>query len=158
MAKESCVLCGKELNFFSRSSINIYSTQQTVCTDCKTQCDRAKAEEKLDLLQRILRSPHLSDRELVMKNKTFREEEAERKRAAEAERQELLRQRPIRQKEILTCCGRPMAALGVSEFQMGHEGFFIDTHMFKGSMCFAIFRCECCGQLKFFDPSFISQV
>lgn len=155
MAKDHCVLCGKELSFFSRSSITVYSTHQTACTSCQEQYDRAKPEEKAVLLQRILRSPDLGDRDFVLKNRRFREEEAARIKAAEKERQQMLLQRPISQRAILTCCERAMTPLGVSEFQMGREGFFLDTHMFEGSMRFAIFRCDCCGQLKFFDPKFI---
>lgn len=157
MAKDHCVLCGKELSFFSRSFITIYSTHQTVCSVCQNQYDRAKPEEKAALLQRILRSPDLGDRDLILKNMQFREEEAARIKAAEEDRQQMLLQRPVRQKAALTCCERAMTPRGVSEFQMGSEGFFLDTHMLEGSMRLAIFRCDCCGQLKFFDPEFIEQ-
>ena len=66
-------------------------------------------------------------------------------------------QRQAQVKKTARCCGQDMTKLGVSTFQLGEHTFLggdLD-HLLSGSMKMAVFRCEVCGRLKFFDPEWV---
>lgn len=77
---------------------------------------------------------------------------AEQEREAEAQRTEA-----ERLGKLMNCCGQPMTPLGVSEFQLGCQGWILGDlpNLLAGAMELAVFRCEHCGQIRFMDPEFI---
>lgn len=159
MAKEKprCICCGKEVGLFDRNAILFYRTTQVVCTDCLERYQKAQGEERDALDRRMLSSALLDDRAEALRN--YEEVQARRRQAEEKrlEEEKLLQERAERQREVLRCCGRDMDALGVSTFQLGEYGFFIGhlDNLGSGSLELAIYRCPCCGQMKFFDPELI---
>ena len=73
------------------------------------------------------------------------------------ERRQQEEQRQAQVKKTARCCGQDMTKLGVSTFQLGEHTFLggdLD-HLLSGSMKMAVFRCEVCGRLKFFDPEWV---
>lgn len=52
-----------------------------------------------------------------------------------------------------------MKPLGNFTFQLGEHTFFLGDldNLLSGSLELALFRCECWGQVKFFDPSFVKE-
>ena len=49
--------------------------------------------------------------------------------------------------------------MGVSTFQLGEHTFFLGDldNLLSGSLELALFRCNCCGQIKFFDPACVKE-
>ena len=160
MANPCCVLCGEVVPFLRRTSLTVYRTGQLACSKCQKKYDNAPEEEREALAQRALHSPHLENRDIALKNQAFLLEEAQQRRAKEAERQAILQHRKERQKSVLQCCDQSMTALGVSTFQLGQESFFLGdlSNLLAGSMDLAVFRCGCCGQIKLFDPRFLADM
>ena len=160
MAKEPCicVLCGKECGFFERSYIAFYGTEQTACSTCEQIYRKASTEQRQALQKQIFSSPHLKKRELTLERFEQKQQEQQALQEKQRKQEQLLLERPTRQKEALRCCDREMVSEGVSQFQLGEHTFFGGdfSHLMAGSMSLAVYRCECCGQIKFFDPSYLS--
>ena len=159
MAKEKprCVLCGQKTGLFDRCSIHFYRTTQIICSKCLDCYEKSEGPERDALDQRILSSRVLENRDVVRRNY---EADQERKRAEEEarlEQERQLQERRERQKSFLRCCDREMKPLGTFTFQLGEHTFFLGDldNLLSGSLELALFRCECCGQVKFFDPSFV---
>lgn len=157
MAKRNCVLCGKEVGIMSQCFTELCGTSQSLCEECMERCRKATQEEKILLREKMVRSPYLMKRDEVLRNldKSRQEWAWAQEQARQKQQQE--QQRKQRLSETVRCCGQPMTSLGVSTFQLGEHTFFggdLD-HLLSGSMKLALFRCEMCGQIKFFDPEFI---
>ena len=139
MAKRACVLCGEMAGSWSLCYITLCGTSQTLCEKCMRRYRDAAGEEKIALREYMARSPHLREGE----------------QARERRQQEEQRQAQV--KKTARCCGQDMTKLGVSTFQLGEHTFLggdLD-HLLSGSMKMAVFRCEVCGRLKFFDPEWV---
>ena len=162
MAKEKpcCVLCRQEIGLFGRYGIVFYRTSQTVCHDCQARYQKSAGPERDALDQRILASPSLENRSTVLRN--YEEDKA--KELAEAEKRrdqdQMALERRERQRAVLHCCDREMTPLGNFTFQLGEHTFFLGDldNLLSGSLELALFRCNCCGQIKFFDPSFVKEI
>jgi len=171
MSESRCVLCGEEVPFLRRGSITIHQTHQLACTKCQNKYDHASGEEREELIQQIFRSPHLENRDVVRKHMEARQKEAQERQAKELEQQALLRQQAeekerlrLRRKElqnaVLQCCGQTMTKLGVLPIGLSH--LMIDAPLtalydpLLGGVRMTLFRCDCCGQIKFFDPKYLS--
>jgi len=171
MSESRCVLCGEEVSFLRRGSITVHQTHQLACTKCQNKYDHASGEEREALTQQIFRSPHLENRDIVRKHMESRQKEAQQRQAKEAEQQALLQQqaeekerlrllRKELQNAVLQCCGQTMAELGPLIFDLNHSMLTIpftdlcDPLLFGAKM--TLFRCDRCGQIKFFDPKYLS--
>ena len=156
---DHCLLCGKELGRWDSGSAEICGIAQPLCRDCKKRYKRAEGEEKEALLQRLMSSPGLVDRDYI---RQVLDREAEQRRLREEKEQRDARIREVRarrQSEQLNCCGFEMDALGVVTFQLGEYSLLLGdlSHLAAGSLELAMFRCPCCGQVKFFDPGIIQR-
>ena len=139
MAKRACVLCGEMAGSWSLCYITLCGTSQTLCEKCMRRYRDAAGEEKIALREYMARSPHLREGEEVRGRRQQEE------------------QRQAQVKKTARCCGQDMTKLGVSTFQLGEHTFLggdLD-HLLSGSMKMAVFRCEVCGRLKFFDPEWV---
>ena len=138
MAKRACVLCGEMAGSWSLCYITLCGTSQTLCEKCMRRYRDAAGEE---VRERIPQARVQWQREL---------EQARERRQQEEQRQAQV-------KKTARCCGQDMTKLGVSTFQLGEHTFLggdLD-HLLSGSMKMAVFRCEVCGRLKFFDPEWV---
>lgn len=138
-----CAFCGEELKRFGKESLVCGGVTQDVCRNCwETYRDAPQLQRCRDLL----RSGHGEEMERV---RVFLEK-LEREEAEQQAKRERLGQ-------IMSCCGQSMTPLGVFEFQMGQHTFFLGDlpNLLAGAMELAVFRCECCGQVKFLDPKFL---
>lgn len=140
---ESCVFCGAELNWFGKEFLNCGGVTQPVCKDC---LNKYRGTSQLVRCQDAL--------------KTGRAVEPERIRAfLEDEDSEVAKQRAEMEQlgQVMRCCDQPMTPLGISEFQLGRESFLLGSwsNLVSGAMELGVFRCECCGQVKFMDPQFM---
>lgn len=140
---ELCAFCGKELKLLGKNTLVCGDISQTVCKECwKKYWDAPQAVRCRDLLEK------------------GRPAEPERIRAfLEHETQELdeYQSELDRLGKLMNCCGQPMTPMCVSEFQLGHQGWFGGNmaHIVAGTMELAVFQCEQCGQVKFMNPKFI---
>lgn len=137
-----CVLCGKELGVLGRGHILFYGVEQPVCADCKKRYDQS--ERKDWLCQRMLQSRDLRDREFIEQSIRLDQEREELKRR-QAERKR-------RSKDTVQCCGRPMTFLKTTCLLTERENL-LSQWSYLPQVC--VFRCEECGQVKFYDPSFL---
>ena len=140
---DTCIFCGKALRRgWSLYTLTCGDVEQPVCGDCSEQYGGQPPARRARLAL-----------------DTGRASEPERLRAFLArveEQAEQARRRREYQKPVLTCCGQEMTALGTSEFQLGREALFLGSlsNLLAGAMELTVFRCERCGQVKFFDPAF----
>ena len=141
MAKE-CAFCGAKLNMFA-SSLVCGNVSQPVCKDCG---EKYAESLQLERCRELLKGSWAAEPE---KLRAFL---AEQEREAEAQRTEA-----ERLGKLMNCCGQPMTPLGVSEFQLGCQGWILGDlpNLLAGAMELAVFRCEHCGQIRFMDPEFI---
>ncbi len=158
MAKERCVLCGKETNLLTRRVIPLLGAGRVFCSACEKEFDRADEAQMDNIKRRVLACLEVEDRESAQryydKETARRQEEADKR-----QREELLAKwRREHPREELRCCDMPMTLLGERQFQLGEHTFFLGdlSHLAAGSMTMAIYRCDCCGQLKFFDPEVLT--
>ena len=70
MAKQKCVLCGNDVSWVNKLTLPVYGFEQTLCGDCYLQYQNAPATAKEKLRQQMLESPHLADREAVLRAQT----------------------------------------------------------------------------------------
>ena len=145
MAKRACVLCGEMAGSWSLCYITLCGTSQTLCEKCMRRYRDAAGEEKIAL------GEEARERLPQARGQWQRELEQARERRQQEE------QRQAQVKKTARCCGQDMTKLGVSTFQLGEHTFLggdLD-HLLSGSMKMAVFRCEVCGRLKFFDPEWV---
>ena len=156
MAKK-CVLCGEELGFLNNDDIVFCGVTQNACRGCAQQYRQAEGEEWVRLGRRIMSSPELRLGDEVKKRFREAQKEQERKRLEEERQARFQAVRAQRQKEQLACCGGEMEQMGTFTFQLGEHSFFLGdlSHLMSGSLELAMFRCPCCGQVKFFDPEIV---
>lgn len=105
----------------------------------------------------MARSPHLREGEEVRERLPQARVQWQRELEQAQERRQQEEQRQAQVKKTARCCGQDMTKLGVSTFQLGEHTFLggdLD-HLLSGSMKMAVFRCEVCGRLKFFDPEWV---
>lgn len=161
MAKEKpcCVLCGQETSIFGRCSINFYRTTQIVCSKCQDRYEKAEGPERDALDRRILTSRSLENRDVVRRGYEAAQEQKRAEEEARREQERQLQERRERQRAVLTCCGQEMTSMGVSTFQLGEHTFLLGDldNLLSGSLELALFRCERCGQIKFFDPASVKE-
>lgn len=101
--------------------------------------------------------PHLREGEEVRERLPQARVQWQRELEQARERRQQEEQRQAQVKKTARCCGQDMTKLGVSTFQLGEHTFLggdLD-HLLSGSMKMAVFRCEVCGRLKFFDPEWV---
>ena len=138
--KSCCTVCGKELGFLTSSYVRCGETNQMVCSDCEKLIQGADGPQMLSILEMMLKSEYLADREQFEAYLEY------------------MKQQVAEMSQKYKCCGRPMQFCGVQEFQQGSTDFFTGNlgNMLAGSMEMAIFRCTVCGQYKFYDPQYVS--
>ena len=157
MAKRACVLCGEMAGSWSLCYITLCGTSQTLCEKCMRRYRDAAGEEKIALREYMARSPHLREGEEVRERLPQARVQWQRELEQARERRQQEEQRQAQVKKTARCCGQDMTKLGVSTFQLGEHTFLggdLD-HLLSGSMKMAVFRCEVCGRLKFFDPEWV---
>lgn len=130
-----CIFCGQEIKFWQADQLTCGGVPQKVCGSC--------GNRYLILSQR---------QRAVLALETGRAEEPERieaflKKTEERQKREDARRRY--QENTLTCCGQRMSK--VDEVSFLTRTSFIQTY----TDTMVMFRCELCGQLKFFDASFL---
>ena len=151
---ERCAMCGNELGFLGRGSIQLYGTVQPVCRDCeKSYNAKADEPERERRRQKLLSSPWLREREHVEKLIAEQEEQRQRQQAEQVRQAQLEEERARARQEQTRCCGQEMEDMGPFVFQLGQHGFFTGdwNHLAAGAMEMTMYRCPCCGQVKFFD-------
>lgn len=139
----TCIFCGEELKIFGKNGLVCGGVTQPVCNTCWEKYGNASQIERC---------------RAVLKTGRAVEPEKIRPFLAEIEREEAEKQTEAeRMGKLMNCCGQPMTPLGVSEFQLGRESFLLGSwsNILSGAMELGVFRCECCGQIKFMDPKFM---
>lgn len=131
---DTCIFCGKEIKFWQADQLTCGGIAQPVCGKC------AKRYVNLPQRQRAALALETGRARFPEKIQEFLDE-GEAKYALEAARRE-------HQEKTLMCCGQRMTKVDEVSFlsQMGLFQAYTDTMI--------MFRCELCGQVKFFDASF----
>ncbi|MCI9670264.1 MAG: hypothetical protein HFF49_01770 [Lawsonibacter sp.] len=132
---DTCIFCGKEIKFWQTDQLTCGGVPQKVCSKC--------AERYMNLSQR---------QRAVLALETGRAEGRERMEAFLKETEEQQKRDEARrscQEKTLTCCGQRMTKVDEVSLvsRMGFVQDYTDTLL--------MFRCDCCGQVKFFDASFL---
>ena len=140
---EFCVFCGTELKWFGKNTLVCGNATQPVCKDC---WEKYRGGSQVERCRELLTTGRAVDPETI---RAFLEKE-ERELAEKQAKRERLGQ-------AMNCCGQPMTSLGVSEFQLGRQGWILGDlpNLVAGAMELGVFRCEQCGQIKFMDPQFM---
>ena len=133
---DTCIFCGKEIKFWQTDSLTCGGVSQPVCGKCADKYMGLPHHQRARLALETgrARSPEKIQEYL---------DEREAKLALEAKRR-------ARQEETLTCCGQRMTKVDEVSFlsQMGLFQSYTDP--------LVMFRCELCGQMKFFGASFLA--
>lgn len=133
---DTCIFCGKEIKFWQADQLTCGGVPQKVCGPC--------GNRYLILSQR---------QRAVLALETGRAEGQERIEAFLKETEEEQKREDARRKDqekTLMCCGQRMTKVDEVSFlsRMGFIQTYTDTMV--------MFRCEQCGQVKFFDASFLA--
>lgn len=134
-----CIFCGEELRRWTGQSLPCGGIPQPVCENCWDRYSRAPDIQRARL---ALETGRALDPESI---RQFLSQEE----AAEAERA----RRRARQQEVLTCCGQPMAKEETYRF-LDQTPFSLYRPL---TPSLVLFRCNQCGQVKFFDAVFFSE-
>lgn len=132
---DKCIFCGKDAPFWKGDVLSCGGVNQPVCFECRDQYI------KIPLLQRARLALETGRARSPEKIQEFLDQEAE-KAVREAQRQE-------RQRETVRCCGQEMTR--VDEVAFLRRSSWIQEYTDNMVM----FRCELCGQIKFFDAAFL---
>ena len=132
-----CIFCGREIGRWRDEELLCGYELQTVCVDC---WERYKKAPPIQRARLALESGRAKDPEGI--RRFLEKEEAQEARNA---------QRRERQRETLTCCGQTMRAMGEYAFR------YRDGLLEGCAPTMTAFRCERCGQVKFFDTRFLSE-
>ena len=144
MENNVCVFCGQDLSVLNSKTVYCATTKQPACRNCHKQLLPLSADERA---RRALATSRAREREVLRAYLADRERHAQEKAAAE----EQARKDRISDK-LCPHCGVPFLKLGRKCFQMGEENFFIDTHLWEGSLELDIFHCPQCRKVEFFLP------
>lgn len=68
----NCVLCGKKIGLLDQIKEDFYGTKQIFCNECVLRLQKASLQERNDLEEQILASPHLEDEAIVRANRSAR--------------------------------------------------------------------------------------
>lgn len=132
-----CIFCGREIGRWKDEELLCGYQLQTVCVDC---WERYKKAPPIQRARLALESGRAKDPEGI--RRFLEKEEAQETQNA---------QRRALQRETLTCCGQTMRTMG--EYSFRHR-----DGLFEGyAPTMTAFRCERCGQVKFFDTRFLSE-
>ena len=142
MENNVCVFCGQELSVLNSKTVYCAATKQPACRACYKEMIPLSAEERA---RRALATSRARDREVLRAYLADRERHAQEKAAAE----EQARKDRISDK-LCPYCAVPMVKMGRKNFQMGEENFFIDTHLWEGSLEVDLIFCEKCRKVEFF--------
>ena len=146
MARRTCILCERELLPFGKCTIDLHGTRQSLCSGCKRTYEKSALEEKFVLWDKMLRSSALEDYETVRAGVARARENWENKQNKERGEQELTQRRREYMERAACCCDKPMTYLGARYFSPGGwDG------LLQWDQSVDMFRCECCGQIKFFQ-------
>lgn len=153
MARKTCILCERELIPFGKCVIDLHGTKQSLCGECKRIYEKSSLEEKFPLWEKMLRSSALEDYETVRAGVAKARENWESKQKKERGEQELTERKRAYMERVACCCDKPMKYLGSRYFGMGGWDALL-----QWDQNVDMFRCECCGQIKFFQmPDFSTQ-
>lgn len=151
MARRTCILCERDLFLLGKCIIDLHGTKQSLCGECKRVYEKCNLEEKFVLWEKMLRSSSLEDYETVRAGVAAARENWEKTQVKKQEEQELIAKRRAYMESVACCCDTPMTFLGSRLLQLGGNDF-----LSGGIMNMDVFRCERCGQIKFFQmPDFL---
>lgn len=131
----TCIFCGREITFWQADFLTCGGVSQPACGKCADKYMGLPCHQRARLALETgrARSPEKIQEYLDTREAKF---------AQEAKRR-------ARQEESLMCCGQRMT-------RVEEVSFLSRTNLFQtytGLM--VMFRCELCGQVKFFDASFL---
>ena len=129
MAKNGCVLCGKQLSMLDRLSITVCDTKQTVCIDCDKRWHYAGSEERKALLEQMLQSPDLSEKDYILGY-------------LNAEKG-----------KNCTACGADLE-LKIRNLSIGADGYGGFTSLGLEQYQVDLFACPKCGKVELYTASF----
>lgn len=138
MAKAACALCGIELGMFEKKNLVCCGESQSFCFSCYIEL------EPMDHIRRT--------RILLDEGRAVINPEAMRKVLQRIDDQEEAKKKAAATDLKCIRCGAPMEKIGRKKFQLGEEGFFMDTHIFEGSLELDVLRCSKCRKVEFFAP------
>ncbi|MCI9170961.1 MAG: hypothetical protein HFF42_08565 [Lawsonibacter sp.] len=130
-----CIFCGKEIKFWQAEQLTCGGVPQKVCGKCGNRYTNLSHRQRAVLALETGRAEGSERIETFLK-----ETEEQQKRDDDRRRH---------QENTLMCCGRRMTKVDAVSFlsQAGFIQTYTDTMV--------MFRCELCGQVKFFDASFL---
>ena len=160
MARKTCALCERELLPLGGCGIDLHGTKQTLCGKCKRVYEKSALEEKFALWEKMLRSSDLEDRKAIRAGIDRARTDWEEKQNKEREKQELTAKKRAYMESAARCCGAPMTLLGTQLMRTGGHSALTGGlgQLVLGGLVVDAFRCEQCGQVKFFQmPDFLPQ-
>lgn len=132
---DKCIFCGKDISFLKCDVLSCGGVNQPVCFACRDRYIEVPLLQRARLALETGRAMEPEAIEDFLKK-------AEDKAALEARRQEY-------QKKTLTCCDRRMTEVREVSFVNRAAFFEVCTELM------VMFRCDCCGQVKLFEQSFL---
>jgi len=153
MARRTCILCERDLFLLGKCIIDLHGTKQSLCGECKRRYEKCNLEEKFVLWDKMLRSSSLEDYETVRAGVAKAREDWEKTQLKKQDERERIEKKRAYMESVACCCDKPMTLLGSQLLQLGGS-----LLLSGGIMSMDVFRCECCGQIKFFQmPDFLPQ-
>lgn len=134
---DNCIFCGKKTTILNGGDVLVCGgVNQPVCGSCRDRYIYLPLRQRARLALDTGRAQYPEQIQTYL-------EQLDEKLAMEAQRREY-------QEKTLLCCGRKMEKIDEGSFMLVRE-------LFRGSTnaVLSVFRCPCCGQVKFFDSSFL---
>lgn len=132
---ETCIFCGKEIKFWQADQLTCGGVPQKVCGKCGERYMNLSHRQRAILALETGRAEGRERMEAFLKETEGQQKRDEARRKC--------------QENTLMCCGQRMTKVDEVSFlsQMGLFQTYTDTMV--------MFRCDCCGQIKLFDASFL---
>lgn len=124
----NCVLCGKKIGIFDQVKYDFHGSKQILCSDCSLRMQNASPQERSDLTQQMLSSPHLLYADTVQAN--------------------------VNTGKICPACGA-MLERKLENFSIGADGGGGLTTLLAAQYVVDLYACPQCGKVELYTAGFV---
>ena len=123
------MLSGKKVGFLDQVKYDFHGSKQILCGDCSLRMQNASSQQRSDLMQQMLSSPHLQDADSVQAN--------------------------VNTGKICPACGA-MLERKLENFSIGADGGGGLTTLLADQYVVDLYACPQCGKVELYTADFIS--
>ena len=124
----NCVLCGKKVGFLDQVKYDFHGSKQILCSDCSLRMQNASPQQRSDLMQQMLSSPHLLYADTVQAN--------------------------VNTGKLCPACGA-MLERKLENFSIGADGGGGLTTLLAAQYVVDLYACPQCGKVELYTAGFV---